>query len=103
MSTGSRRPPSPPPDLTWPEDEVTIVDGAQLVEALNETPNGDQITPVELPRCTDCGRVVVFDDFTQAASAVAMNLFSADRCVRARDGHWWWCGELWQVVYKPPR
>jgi len=63
----------------------------------------ENITPVELPRCTSCGRIVFFDDFTQAASAVAAGLFSADRCVRARDGHWYWCGEVWELRYKPPR
>lgn len=76
------------------DDDPTVIDGTPLVE---------YDTPVTMPRCLDCGRVVFFDDFTQAASAIAMGLFSADRCVRARDGHWWWCGEMWELRYKPPR
>lgn len=78
----------------WNENDETVVDGAF---------SDENVTPVELPRCSGCGRVVFFDDFTEAASAVAAGLFSADRCVRARDGHWWWCGELWELRYKPPR
>jgi hypothetical protein len=76
------------------DDDPTVIDGAQFA---------DEVTPVELPRCTECGRVVFFDDFTQAASAVAMGLFNADRCVRGRKGNWWWCGERWRVVFAPPR
>lgn len=75
-------------------DDPTVTDGVPLA---------DFDTPVTMPRCVECGRVVFFDDFTQAASIVAMHLFSEDRCVRARDGHWWWCGERWRVVYVPPR
>jgi len=93
-SRASKQPPLPPPDFG--EDDPTVIDGRPLVD------NGE-ITPVELPRCTECGRVVFFDDFTQAASAVAMGLFTDDRCVRARDGHWWWCGETWRLVYIPPK
>ena len=74
------------------DDEPTIVETEP-----------DEITPMELPRCTECGRVVFFDDFTQVASAIAAALFSADRCVRARDGHWYWCGERWELRYSPPR
>jgi len=94
----SRRRRSPEPAADFGEDDKTVTDGAVI-------PISDQdvITPTELPRCTECGRVVFFDDFTQAASAVAMGLFAADRCVRARDGHWWWCGEIWRLAYIPPR
>ena len=75
------------------EDDDTVI----------ERDPDENVTPVELPRCFGCGRVVFFDDFTQAASAIAAALFSADRWVRARDDHWWWCGELWELRYKPPR
>ena len=93
MSTRSK----PPTDIydagtasDFGQDEPTVVDG-------------EHITPVELPRCQECGRVVFFDDFSDAAAAIAMRLFSPDRCVRARDGHWWWCGEIWEMRLKPPR
>jgi hypothetical protein len=60
-------------------------------------------TPDTMPRCQECGRVVFFDDFSDAASIVAMGLFSSDRCVRSRDGRMRWCGEAWELRYKPPR
>jgi hypothetical protein len=72
-------------------DDLTIVD------------DDGKITPLELPRCTECGRVVFFDDFTDIAKTVSLDLFSRDRCVRAKDGHWWWCGKRWRLVYTPPR
>jgi hypothetical protein len=78
------------------DDEPTVVDGTPLVEF-------EGVTPVTMPRCLDCGRVVFFDAFTDAASIVAMGLFSADRCVRSRDGRMRWCGEKWELRYKPPR
>lgn len=78
------------------DDDPTIVEDPSVKEF-------EAVTPVELSRCSECGRVVFFDDFTQAASAVAVGLFNGDRCVRARDGHWWWCGERWRLVYVPPR
>lgn len=80
----------------WDDDDPTVIDGALLE-------SGSFDTPETMPRCADCGRVVFFDDFTPAASAIAMGLFSPDRCVRAKDGHWWWCGERWRLVYIPPR
>lgn len=60
-------------------------------------------TPATMPRCTVCGRVVFFDEFTVAASIVAQGIFSEERCVRARDGHWRWCCETREFVYKVPR
>ena len=76
------------------QDDPTVVDGTPLAEFE---------TPETMPRCQECGRVVFFDDFTDAASIVAMGLFSADRCVRSRDGRMRWCGEAWELRYRPPR
>jgi len=70
------------------DDDPTVIDG-------------DQITPVELPRCAECGRVVFHDDFTDVSASIAYGLFSADRCVRGT--RWHWCGETWRLVYVPPR
>lgn len=75
----------------WDENDPTVVEDLA----------GD--TPVELPRCSECGRVVFFDDFTEPASALGMGLFQNERCVRARDGHWRWCCETRTFVYKVPR
>lgn len=95
MSTRFRRPRSPePPPGDYGDDDPTVIDG---------TPFLDEVTPVTMPRCAECGRVVFFDDFTVVASAISMNLFNADRCVRSKAGHWWWCGERWRLVYIPPR
>ena len=96
----SRRPPSPPDQLG--PDDPTVIEPSPFVSALNEVP-GEYDTPETMPRCQECGRVVFFDDFSDAASIVAMGLFSADRCVRSRDGRMRWCGEAWELRYKPPR
>lgn len=82
------------------DDDPTVIDGNALLEEFE--------TPETMPRCQDCGRVVFFDAFTPAASIIAEGLFSGDRCVRARDGHWYWCGERRKFVYyvpplQPPR
>lgn len=84
MSPRSRPPPS---DLG--DEDPTIVDG-------------HYDTPETMPRCTECGRVVFFDGFTPAASMVAEGIFNGDRCVRATDGHWYWCGERRKFVYFVP-
>jgi hypothetical protein len=76
------------------QDDPTVVDGTPLAEFE---------TPETMPRCQECGTVVFFDAFTPAASMVADGLFSDDRCVRARDLHWYWCGELRKFVYFVPR
>lgn len=73
------------------DDDVTIIDERDL------------ITPVELPRCTECGAVVFHDDFTEPAAALAAGLFASKQCVRARDGHWYWCADLRKYVYFLPR
>lgn len=78
------------------EDEPTIVE-------LTDSDVREFDTPPTMPRCQECGRVVFFDDFSDAASIVAMGLFSADRCVRSRDGRLRWCGEAWELRYRPPR
>jgi hypothetical protein len=73
------------------DDDETIVDG-------------NFVTPLDLPRCTECGNVVFFDDFTEPANALAFGLFTSDRCVRARDSHWYWCcntGEAGKYVFFP--
>jgi hypothetical protein len=68
------------------DDEPTIVESGE-------------ITPVELPRCTECGNVVFFDDFTEPAAALAFGLFQGKTCLRARDGHWYYCGSLRKTVH----
>lgn len=75
------------------DDDPTVIDGTPLVEFE---------TPVTMPRCQECGRVVFFDAFTPAASMVAEGMFNGDRCVRARDGRWYWCGERRKFVYFVP-
>jgi len=60
-------------------------------------------TPLTMPRCVVCQRVVFLDGFTAAGSAVGSGLFSEDRCVRVADGHWRWCCETREFVYKVPR
>lgn len=76
------------------EDETTVTDE-------------DIITPVELPRCFECGAVVFMDDFTEPASAIGLGLFSNKQCLRARDGHWWYCASYsathGKLVYLTPR
>lgn len=87
-----RRSPEPPPG-DFGQDEPTIVDGKYD-------------TPVTMPRCAECARVVFFDDFTPAASIIAEGLFNGDRCVRSRPeakAVWWWCGERRKFVYFVPR
>jgi len=80
------------------DDDPTIIEGSLLADE-NET-------PVELPRCSECGAVVFLDDFTDLAAAIAMGMFTHGQCVRARDGHWRYCaqsGPTGTLVYKPPR
>ncbi len=72
-------------------------DDATVVEDWEEK------TPETMPRCTVCGRVIFYDEFSQAGSIVAQGLFHEERCVRARDGHWRWCCETREFVYKVPR
>lgn len=75
------------------DDDPTIV----------EDPSVRQFdTPTTMPRCQECLRVVFFDSFTPAASMVAVGIFNGDRCVRAYDGHWYWCGERRKFVYFVP-
>lgn len=82
------------------DEDPTIMDGAPLVDDENET-------PPSIPRCTECGSVVFFDDFTPAASVIGSSIFSNGQCVRARDGHWWHCAnyskERTKLVILPPR
>lgn len=84
----------PPPSDDFGEDEPTIIDG-------------EHDTPVELPRCTECGAIVFFDDFTEPARAMGGGLFMDRQCVRARDGHWWYCASFskdrGKFVYLVPR
>jgi len=64
------------------DDDPTILDGTPLTES-------GEITPIEPPRCTECGAVVFEDDFDQVALAIGL-----ERCVRSRPGAenpWWWC------------
>ncbi len=84
MTSRPPKPPSTPPEAfvtDVDEDDFTIVDEGE-------------ITPLELPRCTECGNVVFFDDFTEPAHALAFGLFKAKTCLRARDGSWYWCANI---------
>jgi hypothetical protein len=90
-------PPSNTSRADFGDDDPTIVEDPSVRQ------EWDQVTPVTMPRCVDCGRVVFFDGFDEAASLIAMHMFSADRCVRSRDGRMRWCGEAWELRYRPPR
>lgn len=68
------------------DEEQTVVDG-------------EHITPVDLPRCTECGAVVFFDSFDEPAQALAFGLFGSKTCIRARDGHFWYCSDLRKSVF----
>ena len=77
------------------DDEDTVI----------ELEPDENVTPVELPRCSECGSVVFLDDFTDLAAAIGVGMFSRGQCVRARDGHWRFCaqsGPTGTLVYKPP-
>ncbi len=76
------------------DDEPTVIDGTPLL---------DDDTPTTLPRCTECATVVFFDDFTEPSQALAFGLFGGDRCVRAKDGHWYWCANLRKYVQFIPK
>lgn len=83
------------------DDDPTVIEPSPFVSALNEVP-GEKT----MPRCADCGRVVFFDDFTDAASAISQGLFGDDRCVRSRPdvARWWrWCCERRTAVFYVPR
>jgi hypothetical protein len=72
------------------EDEKTVVDGSI-------------ITPTELPRCTECGAVVFFDDFSEPAAALAYGLFQSKTCLRSRlemgtPHSWYWCSDRRKYV-----
>ena len=72
------------PSSDFGDDDPTVIDGAPFVEAANEN-----VTPVEMPRCVECGAVCFEDDFTEAALAIGL-----DRCVRSRpnvERPWHWC------------
>ena len=64
------------------DDDPTIIEGSLLADDEN-------VTPVELPRCFECGAVVFDDGFDDMAMAIGL-----DRCVRSRPGAerpWHWC------------
>ena len=97
MSTRSR----PPTDIyaagegaDFGEDDPTVIDAGE-------------ITPVEIPRCSDCGSVVFYDSFSEPAAAVASGLFAGRQCMRARDSHWTYCANYspthGKFVYLVPR
>ena len=65
---------TPPPVDEW--NDQTVVDG-------------ETITPLEVPRCVECGAVAFDDEYTDAALAIGVS-----RCVRSKPGHpdpWHWC------------
>jgi len=79
--------------------------GDDLGEEGDTVVEDENVTPVEMPRCSECGRVVFLDDFTDLAAAIAVGMFSRGQCVRARDGHWRYCAEsgpTGTLVYRPP-
>ncbi len=62
------------------EDEPTIAQDAF-----------DAVTPVDLPRCAECGSAVFHDDFDDMALALGL-----DHCVRSKPGSerpWFWCAQ----------
>lgn len=84
---------NPPSDDEFGDDDPTVIDGTPLAEF---------DSPPTMPRCQECRRIVFFDEFSPASMLVAEGLFSGDRCVRARDSHWYWCGEKRKFVYFVP-
>lgn len=73
------------------DEEATTVDNAFISE-------GDIITPVELPRCSECSAVVFHDDFSDVAAALAFGLFTSKQCLASRaqagqPGSWYWCAD----------
>ena len=64
------------------DDEQTVIDGTPLVES-------GETTPVEPPRCAECGAIVFDDDFDDLSL-----IFGMDRCIRSKPGTerpWHWC------------
>jgi hypothetical protein len=81
--------------MDFGEDDPTILDGTPLAE------DDANVTPVELPRCSECGALVFIDDFDRQSLAS----FPPDHCMRARNGSWHWCpnfkkgfGKLVQLI-----
>ena len=63
------------------DDDPTVIDGALLTD--------ENITPVDVVRCAECGGAIFDDDFDQMALAIGL-----DRCVRSKPGAerpWHWC------------
>lgn len=89
-------------DDRFGEEGPTIADGALL--------DSGEVTPLELPRCSECGATVFFDDFTEPAAALAFGLFQNKQCLRSRTtiglpGSWYWCsqaGQTGKYVAWPP-
>lgn len=81
-------------------DDQTIVDGLPVSD-------GDIITPVELPRCSECGSIVLIDSFVEPSAAIAAGILRDDRCVRSYDGHFWYCPNFSKdrvkIVFLKPR
>ena len=76
-------PSRPPPSDEFDFDDKTVVDG-------------EYDTPVEAPRCVECGGVV----FVDTAGDVS---YPDDRCIRALDAHFHWCHRLEKAVFYPNR
>lgn len=93
MASRRRRFPDPPADVGDVDPTRVDLDPSEFD------------SPVTMPRCVDCGRVVFIDDFTVPASALAEGLFSSDRCVRSRPDieRWWrWCCERRTATFYVP-
>lgn len=49
----------------------------------------ENVTPIDIVRCAECGGAIFDDDFDQMALAIGL-----DRCVRSKPGAerpWHWC------------
>lgn len=94
MSTRSK----PPTDISGSGPEPELGEDEQtIVQELA----GD--TPADLPRCSECGAIAFYDEFSEPAAALASGLFGSQTCIRARDAHWWYCADLRKYVYIVPR
>lgn len=77
-----------PPSDDFGEDDPTVIDGGPFL---------DEDTPVEPPRCVECGGIT----FTDTA---AVTSFPDDRCLHSIDPHrWHWCHKLRKTVTYVPR
>lgn len=77
---GSRRPPL---SDDFGEEGDTVIDGDPLLD--------EHVTPLELPRCSECGALVFVDDYSDSAEVLARGMFAGDKCIRSRNELWHFC------------